>query len=98
MKTIDERTIQDFGDQWYQFSDNEGFYGSIESLEDKCGNLMSVEDVRGKDVCEIGAGAGRFIGILSQLSPKSILAITPSFFYKPHMASLLGQDYTKRRV
>jgi SAM-dependent methyltransferase len=78
MKTLDQRTIEDFGEQWHQFTENEGFYGSVASLEDKCCNLMSVEDIRGKDVCEIGAGAGRFIGILSQLSPKSILAIEPS--------------------
>ena len=78
MKSVDERTIQDFGEQWHHFTENEGFYGSVESLEDKCGDLMSVDDIRGKDVCEIGAGAGRFIGILSRLSPKSILAIEPS--------------------
>lgn len=78
MKTVDERTIEDFGEQWHQFTENEGFYGSVDSLKDKCGDLMSVEDIRGKDVCEIGAGAGRFIGILSRLSPKSILAVEPS--------------------
>ena len=78
MKTVDERTIQDFGRQWQKFTENEGFYGSVESLEDKFGDLMSVDDIHGKDVCEIGAGAGRFIGILSRLSPKSILAIEPS--------------------
>jgi len=78
MKTIDERTIQDFGDQWHRFTDNEGYSRSVDALKDKCGSLMSIEDIRGKDVCEIGAGAGRFTEILSQLSPKSILAIEPS--------------------
>ncbi len=78
MKSVDDRTIQDFGEQWHKFTENDGFYGSVESLEDKFGDFMRVDEIRGKDVCEIGAGAGRFIGILSRLAPKSILAVEPS--------------------
>ena len=30
-----DRTINDFGEQWLQYSDNEGYYGSLELFSKK---------------------------------------------------------------
>lgn len=77
-RAVDEKTIRDFGDQWHLFTENEGFYGEPEVLRDVCGDLLDVGAFGGKRVCEIGAGAGRFVRILSRLGASEILAVEPS--------------------
>ena len=53
MKTssaVGERTIQDFGEQWVHYGDNDGFYGSTELFADIIGPLLSHEDFAGRRV------------------------------------------------
>lgn len=77
-ESVDTRTISDFGEQWHLFTENDGYYASPAVLQDACGDLLDVSEFRDKVVCEIGAGAGRFVDILCKLGVRSILAVEPS--------------------
>ena len=70
-----ERTITDFGEQWTYFTENEGYYGSINDLRDVIGPLMTIESLKGKKVAEIGSGTGRIVNILLN---SEVTAIEPS--------------------
>lgn len=71
-------TIEDFGVQWHCYTRNTGYYGSTDSLIALFGNLLSVEDIRGKQIADVGAGSGRYTRMFHALGAKSILAIEPS--------------------
>jgi SAM-dependent methyltransferase len=72
------RTIQDFGEQWTRYGDNEGFYGSTELFADIIDPLLSPDDFRGKRVAEIGSGAGRIVGMMLETGAAHVLAVEPS--------------------
>ena len=73
-----EQTIKDFGAQWTRFTDNEGYYGSGEMLEDHFGALVDLERLHGARVAEIGAGTGRFVRMLLDREVASVVAVEPS--------------------
>lgn len=77
-RDLDRRTIEDFGDQWVRYPDNSGYYGSIEMLTDIFGPLLSVEEIAGKRVAEIGSGSGRIVNMLLDAGAEHVLAIEPS--------------------
>ena len=52
------KTIDDFTDQWLNFRDNPGYYGSSKLLADIFGPLLSIDDVAGMRVADIGSGTG----------------------------------------
>ncbi len=72
------QTIADFGDQWTRYTDNEGFYGSVDLLADTFGPLFSLSAFEGKRVAEIGSGTGRIVGMLLAAGAGRVLAIEPS--------------------
>lgn len=72
------RTISDFGDQWVAFRDNPGAYGDKETLADIFGPLLSLDDVRGKRVCEVGSGSGRIVNMLLDAGAAKVVAVEPS--------------------
>ena len=39
-RELQERTFTDFGDQWVRYTDNSGFYGSLELFRDVFGPLL----------------------------------------------------------
>lgn len=78
MTTATQKTIEDFGDQWTRFTENDGYYGSTELLQDIFGPLLDVSDLENKDVAEIGSGTGRIVNMLVAGGVKSVLAIEPS--------------------
>jgi SAM-dependent methyltransferase len=78
MQKIDERTIADFGDQWRHYRDNSGWYGSSELLADIVEPLVSVSEIRGKRVAEIGSGTGRIVAMLCAVGAEHVTAIEPS--------------------
>ena len=41
-RKIKQKTIDDFGEQWTFFQDNDGFYGSIELFKDFMGPLLDI--------------------------------------------------------
>jgi SAM-dependent methyltransferase len=75
---LSEKTIADFGAQWTIFVDNEGYYGSIEYFLDTASPLLSLDDVRGATVADIGSGTGRFVLILLAAGAKHVYAVEPS--------------------
>lgn len=78
--TVRDKTIRDFGDQWNRFKavDNEGFYGSVEHLQDTFGPLLDVNRLAGANVAEIGSGPGRFVNMLLDAGVEHVTALEPS--------------------
>jgi len=72
------RTIADFGDQWTRYTDNEGFYGSLDIFADALGPLLPVSAFAGKRVAEIGSGTGRIVRMLLAAGAERVFAIEPS--------------------
>lgn len=75
---LGEHTIRDFGDQWTADGGNEGFYGSIDLLDDKLGSLLSPSDFAGARVADIGSGAGRIVRMLFEAGAEHVTAVEPS--------------------
>jgi SAM-dependent methyltransferase len=83
MDPLTERTIDDFGEQWTKYSDNVGYYASRDLLTDVFGPLLSLDDVRGRRVAEIGAGTGRFVRLFAEAGAAHIVALEPSAAMAP---------------
>jgi SAM-dependent methyltransferase len=75
---IDQKTIADFGGQWTRYTDNSGHYGSLALFADICEPLLSIDDVRGKIVADIGSGTGRIVNMLLDAGAAHVTAIEPS--------------------
>lgn len=73
-----DRTVSDFGDQWVRYSDNSGFYGSLELLQDVFGPLLGPESIVGRRVADIGSGTGRIVQMLLAAGAQHVTAIEPS--------------------
>jgi len=74
----EDQTIKDFGDQWLRYTDNEGYYGSIELFSDILSPILTPDDIRGCRVAEIGSGVGRIVNMLLQAGVKHVIAVGPS--------------------
>ncbi len=75
---LKDKTIADFGDQWSIYSDNEGWYGSLELFNDIITPLVNIKTLKGAYVAEIGSGTGRIVGMLLNADVEHIYAIEPS--------------------
>jgi SAM-dependent methyltransferase len=75
---IDQRTISDFGDQWSHYIDNSGYYGSPALFADICEPLLSLADVSGKRVADIGSGTGRIVNMLLDAGAAHVTGLEPS--------------------
>ena len=75
---LTDRTIDDFGDQWTRYTENDGYYGSSELLSDIFGPLLSQEELKGKSVAEIGSGTGRIVQMLLAAGATHVTALEPS--------------------
>jgi SAM-dependent methyltransferase len=78
MASEQSRTIDDFGEQWSHYGDNQGYYGSLELLRDMLGPLLDLEELRGARVAEVGAGAGRVVHMLLSAGAEHVVAVEPS--------------------
>jgi len=76
--TLRDKTVSDFGDQWSRYTENEGYYGSVEMLIDIFGPLIDTKDLQGAVVAEIGSGTGRIVNMLLDAGAKHVYAIEPS--------------------
>jgi SAM-dependent methyltransferase len=72
------QTIKDFGEQWLKYSDNEGYYGSLELFSDILLPFLKPEDIKGCRVAEIGSGVGRIANMLLESGARHVIAIEPS--------------------
>lgn len=77
-RALGERTVTDFGDQWLHYTDNSGFYGSVELFEDVFGPLLGPEQVRDSRVADIGSGTGRIVQMLLAAGAAQVTALEPS--------------------
>lgn len=78
MSALDEKTIQDFDNQWSRYDDNEGWYGSLALFADIISPLMSIDDLKGKRVVDIGSGTGRIVGMLLESGASHVYAVEPA--------------------
>jgi SAM-dependent methyltransferase len=74
----DDRTIRDFGEQWSHYGRNEGFYGSLELLQDMFGPLVATGELAGARVADIGSGTGRIVRMLVEAGAAHVVAVEPS--------------------
>ena len=74
----DNETIKDFGDQWLKYTDNEGYYGSLELLSDILSPFLTPDEISGCRVAEIGSGSGRIVNMLLEAGANHIIAVEPS--------------------
>ena len=63
MVDISQKTIDDFDEQWTHYSDNEGWYGSLELFRDMTQPLFDIQQLEGKSVVDIQRH-GRIVGML----------------------------------
>jgi SAM-dependent methyltransferase len=75
------KTIQDFGRQWTAYTDNSGFYGSVELLADMVAPFLAQTDFNGKRIADIGSGTGRIVAMLLQAGAMQVIAVEPSDAY-----------------
>lgn len=73
-----DRTIEQFGEQWDRFGDTEGSFGSVSVLRDLCGPLLALEEIEGRRVVEIGSGNGRIARMLLEAGAAHLTAVEPS--------------------
>ncbi|TCR66935.1 class I SAM-dependent methyltransferase [Rhizobium sp. BK376] len=78
MNDVAKKTIDDFGDQWSIYKENDGFYGSQELFKDIVEPLLTPEAFEDKTVADIGSGAGRIVNMLAAAGAKKIYAVEPS--------------------
>lgn len=74
----EDQTIRDFGEQWLKYTDNKGYYGSLELFSDILSPLLKPDELRGCSVAEIGSGAGRIVNMLLEAGANRVVAIEPS--------------------
>jgi SAM-dependent methyltransferase len=83
-----ESSVKDFSEQWTKFERQSGHYASEDMLADYLRPLVSLADLRGLDVCEVGCGNGRFLPHFAKYA-RSVTGIEPSDAY--HNA----EDYSR---
>ncbi len=71
-------TIKDFGEQWLRYSDNEGYYGSLELFSDILSPFLKIDEMKDCRVAEIGSGVGRIVNMLLKAGAKHVIAVEPS--------------------
>lgn len=72
------KTISDFGEQWIAHQDNPDYYGSLQLLRDLFGSLLSLEEIGGCHVADIGSGTGRIVNMLLDAGAEKVVAVEPS--------------------
>jgi len=78
MSDVSKKTIQDFDAQWTRYTDNDGYYGSINLFQDICGPLLPIECLKNCRAMEIGSGAGRIVNMLLDAGVAHVVAVEPS--------------------
>ena len=74
----DTKTIDDYSVQWTKYTHHEGYYCSDELFADIIGPLLTLADIKGSKVADIGSGNGRTVDMLLGAEPAKILAVEPS--------------------
>lgn len=72
------QTIADFGEQWTTYTENDGYYASLDLFKDICGPLLAAGEISGKRVGDIGSGTGRIVSMLLGAGADRVVAVEPS--------------------
>ncbi|MBY0550373.1 MAG: class I SAM-dependent methyltransferase [Candidatus Obscuribacterales bacterium] len=91
MNSLNSKTIADSAEQWLQYSDNTGYWASLDYLRDIFGPVHDVESLTGCYGAEIGSGAGRIVNMLLDAGASKVVAIEPSKWF-----ALLCQNVRRR--
>jgi SAM-dependent methyltransferase len=75
---LTDKSIDDYGVQWTKHTANEGYYASLEMFSDIVGDFVSIEDLVGKKVADIGSGTGRIVNMLLRSGASKVVAMEPS--------------------
>ena len=86
------QTIKDFGKQWLNYPDNEGYYGSLELFKDILSPLLRSDDIRGCQVAEIGSGAGRIVNMLLSAGARHVIVVEPSDAFEVLTENILDPE------
>ncbi|CAA0098512.1 tRNA (mo5U34)-methyltransferase [Halioglobus japonicus] len=78
MSALDDKTIQDFDEQWSRYDDNDGWYASFGLFSDIVSPLMHTDDIKEKKVVDIGSGTGRIVGMLLESGASHVYAVEPA--------------------
>jgi SAM-dependent methyltransferase len=86
------RTISDFGNQWLIHGELDQDYWTSDALfRDHFENQTPpFEDLRGKQVVDVGSGSGRILQMLSRYNPKKLIGIEPSHGFEILKANSKG--------
>lgn len=98
--TLRDRTITDFGEQWNQYQDIGGYFGSLDLLNDFFGEVLDLDTLRGARVADVGSGNGRIVRMLLAAGAEHVTAIEPSSAFDVMQANLrdAGDRITMLRV
>lgn len=78
VNSLNSKTIADSAEQWLQYSDNTGYWASLDCLRDIFGPVYDVESLTGCSVAEIGSDAGRIVNMLLDAGAAKVVAIESS--------------------
>lgn len=78
IETLRDRTITDFGEQWTQYQEIGGYFGSLELLKDFFNEVFDIGTLQGARVADIGSGNGRIVRMLLDAGAAHVTAIEPS--------------------
>ncbi len=70
--------MEDFGDQWLRYRQNEGYYASLELFSDVLYPFLIPAELKGCKIAEIGSGTGRIVNMLLEAGAKHVVALEPS--------------------
>ncbi len=92
MTDLRARTIEDFGEQWTAFRQNPGYYGSVQLLADFFGPLLTLDDLRGKRIADVGSGTGRIVNMLLDAGAAHVHAVEPSAAFEVLKQNTAGRE------
>ena len=75
---LEKQTIEDFGNQWNDLTDNQGYYASNELFQDILGPNFKAAQLKDKIVIDIGAGSGRVTSMIYREGPAHIHSVEPA--------------------
>ncbi len=78
IEQLRNKTISDFSGQWSVYSENEGWYASLELFKDMIAPLLDAQQLQDMNVADIGSGTGRIISMLLSAGVKHVQAIEPA--------------------
>lgn len=77
-KITREKTVKDFGDQFFRHDSLGDYWASDSMFRDHFGDIFDPVEIKDKLVAEVGSGSGRIIRMILKYKPKHVFAIEPS--------------------